>query len=119
MNKPLLFAMTVLTMLVGVASASAVGRPQAVVAEGKSDLEIRVGRSTRPRVACVVDKPGVPRAGSDSDCMPFERSDGRLAALWRGRGRQIRPGKKIMVFVIGGAYGGGHTYTLRVVGVPS
>jgi hypothetical protein len=52
--------------------------------------------------------------------MPFERSDGRLAAIWRGRGRQIRPGKKIMVFVVGGAYGGGgHTYTLHVVSVPS
>lgn len=119
MKKPLLFAMTVTTMVVSVASAWAVGRPQAVVAEGKSDLEIRVARSTHPRVACLVDKPGIPAVGSDADCMPFERSDGRLAAIWRGRARQIRPGKKIMVFVTGGSYGGGHTYTLTVVRVPS
>jgi hypothetical protein len=119
MKKPLVFAMTVTTMMVTVASAWAVGRPRAVVVEGKSDLVIRVARSTHPRVACLVDKPGIPAVGSDADCMPFKRSDGRLAAIWRGRARHIRPGKKIMVFVTGGSYGGGHTYTLTVVSVPS
>ena len=118
-KKLLLLAMTVTTMMVGVASAWAVGRPQVVVAEGRSDLEVRVARSTHPRVACLVDKPGVPKAGSDADCMPFNRASGRLAAIWRGRARQIRPGEKVMVFVVGGAYGGGHTYRLRVVGLPA
>lgn len=111
------------------AAAAKPPAPQAVIVDGHSDVLIRVPRSTRAALACVKNKTNTWTAGK-GDCQPFGvASFDRRRAQWRASedghyqaewyGRRIAKGQSLVILILGGAYGDGHFYTVRVKGVAS